>query len=141
MIKNQSSFQGDFSSRVELRLASSRAHFSSALAIIATGLSIYVLFAIGYHHLVGPAVNTAVLQAAPTHSAASAAPPQRQSPKPMRFASEGHAATPSTAERPTSMEEKNESTRAVDRRGRSGRNSRNSGQFAFLPFNGFRPWF
>jgi hypothetical protein len=89
---------GDFSRRLPLALTSSRPRFSSPLTIIAAGLGMYVVFAIGYYHFVAPAINTAVPHGVVTHWVARTAPPQQPSSKSLRFVATGVAAAPNSAE-------------------------------------------
>jgi hypothetical protein len=138
---------------VPLLLARSR-HRSGPLAVVAGGLGIYAVFAIGYQHLLKPSVNHSVPQpaaqlyalpaAAPTAPAAAEpgtpaapAPRAQTSTEHMRFVS-GVAAPARDAGEKTSPAE---SKKTAKRRESSGREHRSSREVAFRPFPFFRPFF
>jgi hypothetical protein len=142
---------------VPLLLTSSRPR-SSALTILAGGVAIYVVFAIGYQHFLKPAVNSSPPKAAAQYFAipagtpteeglqanparnqaipAAGAPLQEAASGHMRFVSGKPAKAPDAEEKPAA-----EPKRATKHREPSGREHRSSREVAFRPFPFFRPFF
>jgi hypothetical protein len=120
-----------------LRLASSRARFSSPMGVIAFGVAIYALIAICYHYFVVPSVNAVVPQRVMTYSVAPTAPSQPQASKPIRFVRAGRAAA-NVVERSAVVEQKIDSRKPVERHERP--RYRPPRQVAPWPFSGFRLW-
>ena len=143
---------------VPLLLSSSRPR-SSAFTVLAGGVAIYVVFAIGYQHFLKPAVNNSPPKAAaqyfaipagtPTEGALPASPTRNQAipaagaplqqavSEHIRFVSGKPAKAPDAEEKPAAAEPK----RAAKHREPSGREHRSSREFAFRPFPFFRPFF
>lgn len=143
-------FRGD-----PLRLASSPRRSSSALAVVASCLGVYVIFAIGYHWLVEPvaksyaAADKAIPETVVSHLAPPAAPPELPSAVPTKqspstivsgVAAASDAAETSAAVAPKKTPRK-QAARTTGRRERPGRDYRSPWDFASRPSNGFRPWF
>jgi hypothetical protein len=132
---------------VPLLLAGSRRR-SYPLAVLAGGLGIYAVTAIGYQHWVKPAVSHSVPQAAVQYFAVPAAAPSepalpaaaftgQASSEHKRFVSGVPAPAAATEQKPAAAEPQKISRR----REPSARDHRSSREFAFRPFPFFRPFF
>ena len=130
---------------VPLLLARSRRR-SYSLAVLAGGLGIYAVTAIGYQHWLKPAVNHSVPQPAVQYFAVPAATPSepalpatagQASSEHKRFVSGVPAPATAAEQKPAAAEQQKTSRR----REPSAREHRSSREFAFRPLPFFRPFF